>query len=242
MIALLLLLLAVPAQAQPRSGYADAGPTVRAMQDDDTANPAFFAVEQGRALWTEGRPSCAACHGDVATLRGVAATYPRFDPARGRVLTLPQRVNLCRTTHQAAPALAPDSEAMLGLTALIGLQSRGMALAVDTAGPAQAALARGRAFFFLRQGQFNLACANCHDDLAGRHLGGALIPQGHPNAYPIYRLAWDGVGSLARRLRQCLAGVRAAPLDPDSEAFADLAFYLADRARGLPVETPGVRP
>ena len=37
----LLLLAAAPA---PRSGYDDASPAIRAVQDDDTANPAMLAV------------------------------------------------------------------------------------------------------------------------------------------------------------------------------------------------------
>jgi sulfur-oxidizing protein SoxA len=35
------------------------------------------------------------------------------------------------------------------------------------------------------------------------------LPQGHPNGYPIYRQEWQSVGSLQRRLRNCLFGQRA---------------------------------
>ena len=132
---LLGLLLSAPAGAQDkRSGYDDAGPQVRAMQDDDMANPAFLWVQQGAALWErrlgEAGRSCADCHGPVEEMRGVAARFPEFDAARGRVVTLEQRVNLCRTEFQGAPALAPESDALLGITALVGLQSRGMPVAV----------------------------------------------------------------------------------------------------------------
>ena len=245
--ALVLLLAALPAAAQERrSGYDDAGPQVRAMQDDDMANPAFLWVQQGEALWGrrvgEAGKSCADCHGAVSEMRGVAARFPEFDAARGRVVTLEQRVNLCRTDFQGAPALAPESDALLGITALVGLQSRGMPVAVEVSGAAAGAVARGRAFFRLRQGQLNLSCAQCHDQLAGQSLAGSRIPQGHPNGYPIYRLEWQGMGSLHRRLRACLVGVRAEPLGRDDALLGDLELYLAARAAGLKVETPGVRP
>lgn len=245
--ALVLLLAALPAAAQERrSGYDDAGPQVRAMQDDDMANPAFLWVQQGEALWArrvgEAGKSCADCHGAVSEMRGVAARYPEFDAARGRVVTLEQRVNLCRTDFQGAPALAPESDALLGITALVGLQSRGMPVAVEVSGAAAGAVARGEAFFRLRQGQLNLSCAQCHDQLAGQSLAGSRIPQGHPNGYPIYRLEWQGMGSLHRRLRACLVGVRAEPLGRDDALLGDLELYLAARAAGLKVETPGVRP
>ena len=93
-----------------------------------------------------------------------------------------------------------------------------------------------------RQGQLNLSCAQCHDTLAGQRLGGARIPQGQPNGYPLYRLEWQGMGSLDRRLRNCLTGVRAEPLPSDSPEMAALQFYLGWRSNGLPVETPAVRP
>lgn len=240
-------LLAGPAFAEERrSGYDDAGPQVRAMQDDDMANPAFLWVQRGQAVWDaaagDAGRSCADCHGDVTAMRGVAARRPAFDAVRGRVVTLTQQVNLCRTERQGAPGLPHEGDAMLGLTALIGLQSRGMAVAVDVSGPAAAAAARGEAFFNLRQGQLNLSCAQCHDQLAGQSLAGSRIPQGHPNGYPIYRLEWQGMGSLHRRLRACLVGVRAEPLAGDDGLLAELELFLAARAAGLKVETPGVRP
>ena len=80
------------------------------------------------------------------------------------------------------------------------------------------------------------------DGLAGRHLGGSRIPQGHPNGYPLYRLEWQAVGSLNRRIRNCLTGVRAEPFPPDAPELTALALFLAWRADGLLVETPAVRP
>ncbi len=244
---LLALLLAGPVAAgEKRSGYDDAGPQVRAMQDDDGANPAFLWVRQGEALWSRAEGAagraCADCHGAVTAMRGVAARYPAHDAGRGRVVTLEQRVNHCRVAQQGAPALPPEGDAMLGLTALIGLQSRGMPVSVDASGPAGAAMARGEAFFRLRQGQLNLSCAQCHDGLAGQSLAGSRIPQGHANGYPIYRLEWQGMGSLFRRLRACLVGVRAEVPGRDDAVLAELELYLAARAAGLAVETPGVRP
>ena len=93
-----------------------------------------------------------------------------------------------------------------------------------------------------RQGQLNLSCSQCHDGLAGQRLGGSAIPQGQPNGYPEYRLEWQGMGSLDRRIGNCLTGVRAEPFAPDSPELAELEFYLAWRANGLTVETPAVRP
>lgn len=226
-----------------RSGYDDASPDTRAMQDDDAANPAFLWVQQGEALWSEPAgttgKSCATCHGDVTTLRGAATRYPAFDPRRRGLVTMEQRINLCRTDHMGAPALAWDDDRLLSLSALVGLQSRGMPLAVE---PREPFLSEGAALFRERMGQLNLSCAQCHEERAGESLGGSVIPQGHPNGYPEYRLEWQGLGSLYRRLRNCMVGVRAEPFSPDSREAAVLALFLAVRANGMRVETPAVRP
>ena len=50
------------------------------------------------------------------------------------------------------------------------------------------------------------------------------------------------MGSLDRRLRNCLTGVRAEPLPPDSPEMAALQLFLGWRSNGLNVETPAVRP
>ena len=108
-------------------------------------------------------------------------------------------------------------------------------------GPARSFFEAGRQFFFTRQGQLNLACAQCHDGQWGQQLRGDRISQGHGNGYPIYRLEWQTVGSLHRRLRSCSIGVRAEPYDSGAQEYVNLELFLAWRARGLPVETPAVR-
>lgn len=60
---------------------------------------------------------------------------------------------------------------------------------------------RGEALFNQRVGQIDLSCRDCHESLAGKRLGGNTIPQAHPTGYPIYRLEWQALGSLQRRLR-----------------------------------------
>jgi sulfur-oxidizing protein SoxA len=233
--------------AEKRSGYDDASPQTRAMQDDDNANPAFLWVQQGAQLWDQrvgsAGKSCADCHGPATTaMRGVAARYPAYSEKLGRPLTLEQRINHCRTEHQGASALAKESDALLGISAYVGLQSRGMPVAVETEGAARPFFEAGRTLYTTRLGQLNLSCSQCHDGLSGQRLAGSVIPQGHANGYPIYRLEWQGMGSFYRRIRNCLVGVRAEPLEPGAPDLVNLELYLAGRAEGLKVETPAVRP
>ena len=87
----------------------------------------------------------------------------------------------------------------------------------------------------------NLACDQCHDRNWGKQLRGDTISQGHPTAFPGYRMEWQRAGSLHRRFRDCDIGVRAEPLPLGSEGYKALELYLAWRAGDLPIEVPGVR-
>jgi len=236
------------AQGGPRhSGYQDMGPALQKMEDDDTANPAMLFVQAGASAWADkagaAGKSCADCHGEAATsMTGVAARYPAFVAEAGKPLDIEGRINLCRTAHQQADPLAAESNELLALTAYLALQSRGQAIAPPDDPRLSGLRAQGAVLYRHRQGQLNLSCANCHDDNAGRKLAGAIIPQGHPTGYPIYRLEWQTLGSLKRRLRNCVIGMRAEPWPYDASEYLALESYLMDRARGMAMDAPGVRP
>jgi len=248
-----LLLTAIGAGAaeipagQRRSDYDLMSPELRRMQDDDSANPGMLWVSDGAALWQRRdgtvAKSCADCHGAAArSMKGVAARYPAYDKTLGRLLDLEGRVNLCRTKHQQAEPLPFESRELLSLTAYVARQSKGLPISIADDAATRPYLAAGQAIFEQRQGQLNLSCAQCHDDNWGRKLAGATIPQAHPTGYPLYRLEWQSLGSLQRRLRNCLIGMRAAPYAYAAPEMVDLELFLAHRANGLPLETPAVRP
>jgi sulfur-oxidizing protein SoxA len=243
----LVALAAGIAAPERRSGYEFMSAETRALQDDQVTGPAVLWLLDGEDLWKRkagaaGR-ACADCHGDArASMRGVAARYPAWDAAVGRPVNLEQRVNACRTGRQQAPALPYESRELLALTTYVARQSRGMPIAVAADGPMKPFLEEGRAMFYRRQGQLHLACTQCHDGLWGHKLAGNTIPQAHPTGYPLYRLEWQGVGSLHRRLRNCMTGMRAEPYALGSREFVDLELFLMWRARGMPLETPAVRP
>ena len=229
-----------------RSGYFFLSRETQAMQNDDLSNPGTLWVKEGEALWRKAEgvagKSCAACHQAAAvSMRGVAARYPAFDGEAGRVINLEQRINWCRVDRQEAPPLAYESEALLALTTYVAHQSRGMPIHVVIDGPARPFFEAGRTFFLARQGQLNLACKQCHEDHWGQKLRSEPISQGYGNAYPAYRLEWQTIGSLEHRLRNCNIGVRAEPYPYGAQEYVNLELYLAWRAQGLPIETPGVR-
>jgi sulfur-oxidizing protein SoxA len=233
--------------AERRSGYELMGRETRAMQDDDATNPGMLWVLDGETLWNrrDGASglACAGCHGDARiSMKGVAARYPAFDSSKGKPINLEQRINACRSERQKAAPLAYESRDLLALTAYVARQSRGMPINLTIDQRTKPFFDEGRNTFYRRQGQLNLACTQCHDDNWGKKLVGNTIPQAHPTGYPIYRLEWQGLGSLQRRLRNCFIGVRAEPYPYGAQEFVNLELYLMWRARGMALETPAVRP
>ncbi len=233
--------------AERRSGYDFMSAETRALQDDDAANPGMLWVLDGETLWNtkagKSARACFDCHGDARTsMKGVAARYPAYDAARSRPVNLEQRINLCRSERQQAPSFARESRDALALAAFIARQSRGLPISIRIDARTRPFLENGRELFARRQGQLNLSCAQCHDDNWGRRLAGNAMTQGHPNGNPQYRLEWQGLGSLGRRVRNCLVGTRTQLYEFGSPELIDLELYLMWRARGMKFEAPAVRP
>jgi L-cysteine S-thiosulfotransferase len=225
--------------APRRSGFEQMSHALQVMQKDDAQNPAMLFVAAGARHWNE----CSQCHGRVEeSMNGVAARFPKFNVAAGLPLTLAQQVNHCRQTHAKLKPWPTESESMLQLTALIGLQSRGQPISPDQHVRSKEHARLGEFIYQQRRGQLELSCAQCHDQRAGFRLGGSVIPQGHPTGYPIYRSEWQNMGSLQRRLRGCFTGVRAKAFESDAIEWTQLELYLMQRAQGMSVETPAVRP
>jgi sulfur-oxidizing protein SoxA len=122
-------------------------------------------------------------------------------------VNLSQRINICRERKQQAAPWKLESEELLSMEAYVAMQSRGMPVT-----PAQDAATRSRRRS--RQAAILPAHRTTEPVLRaatsnGESASGSTIPQAHASAYPIYRLEWQAMGSLQRRLRNCMSGVRA---------------------------------
>jgi len=230
-----------------RSGYTYATKETQAIQDDDLGNPAYLWLDEGEALWSkkDGKAgkSCASCHGDASkSMKGVGASWPKYSKKLGKMQSLEQRINQCRTENmQAKPFKKYDSKEMLSTMIYVRNQSAGMPMNVSIDGPAIPFFEKGKKFYNQRRGQLDMSCANCHADNAGNKIRANLLSEGQSNGFPTYRLKWQKPGSIHRRFKGCNKQVRAKPYKVGSDEYTNLELYVAWRGRGLPVETPSVR-
>ncbi len=228
---------------QIKSGYDFLTAESQALQSDDFANPGYLWVDRGKILFHEdnNHKGCASCHEEHGkrNLKGTAATFPKM--VSRRLTNLEGQINQCRVERQQLAELEYESEALLSLTAYVASLSRNMPYEVSIEGEAAPHFKKGRSYFYQRRGQLNLACTQCHDDNWGKLLRGDTISQGHPNAYPGYRLEWQTFGSLHRRIQDCDVGVKAQPFKAGSATYLELELYLTWRAKTLVLESPGIR-
>lgn len=229
-----------------RSGYTYMTDESRAMQSDDFQNPGMLWVEQGEEIWNtvegEAGKACASCHNDASdTMKGIAVSYPAFKKDLGKLESLQQRVNRCRTDNMKAKPWKWESNQMLSMATYINHQSFGMPMSVKVDGDAAPFFEKGKAFYNQRRGQLDLACKHCHVDNAGNMIRANTLSEGQGNGFPTYRLKWQKVGSIHRRFRGCNKQVRSKAYGYGSDEYVNLELFVKWRARGLPAETPAVR-
>ncbi|MFK7859979.1 MAG: sulfur oxidation c-type cytochrome SoxA [Granulosicoccus sp.] len=219
----------------------------RELEMDSFQNPGMLAVEQGGEIWhtvegSEGK-SCASCHDDAAvSMKGVGASYPKWDPVNGKPINIEQRINMCRTENMGAEAYPFDKGGQKPMTAYIKNQSLGMPLEVDLAeGEMQKWWERGKDVYYKRTGQLNMSCATCHEQNNGKYIRADHLSQGNVNGFPTYRLKQSALVSLHNRFRGCIRDTRAEYPAAFSDELMALEVYVTWRGTGLSVETPAVR-
>jgi L-cysteine S-thiosulfotransferase len=176
---------------------------------------------------------------------GVRQNYPYFDEKTGEIITLELALNRCREANGETP-YSYTKDDMASLTAYMAFTSRGkpMDIKVPNDPRALAAYENGKRYFYTRRGQLNFSCASCHVQNPGEHIRAEVLAPalGIMNALPIYRSEWSGMGTTSRRLVTCNSQTRAVPLEPQSEEYRDLEYYLSYVSNGLPISGPGARP
>jgi sulfur-oxidizing protein SoxA len=173
-------------------------------------------------------------------MKGVGARYPVYHEPSGKLISIEQRINLCRTENMKAEAWEYNSDQLAAMTIYVRHQSRGMPVAVAVDGPARPFFEKGEEFYYRRRGLFDMSCAQCHEENFGERLRGNMLSQGHTNAHPLYYMS-GGIDSIPALFEFCNQRVRSEPYAYDSDEYVNLELYVAWRGQGLPVETPGVR-
>jgi len=196
-------------------------------------------IDRGRAIW-EKSFSNGKTFADCFENRGrnVAGRYPYYDNASGHVVTFEMALNQCLKANNETEFDYEDTRTMGVLTAYARTLSDGMLMEVrvDTAAARQKYEA-GRALYFQRIGQHNLACASCHLTHAGRYFRDELLSPtiGQALHFPVFR-GGEFLFTLHMRYQRCMEAVRAVPFAAGSEELNNLEYFHSYLSNGLPLK------
>jgi len=221
-----------------KSGFEFMTADSQSLQKDAFSNPGLLWVEKGSQLFAKS--GCLECH-KTDDFSQTMTTFPKIHEATGELINIQSQINYCKTERLDEAPLPYESEDMLGMVSFFKNQSSGNALHYELTPELQPHFTSGKAYFFKRRGQFNLSCAQCHDDNWGAKMRGDTVSQGHINGFPTFRNEWQTLGSAHRRFQDCNEGVRAAVSELGSMTYLELEVYLMARGSGLPNETPSIR-
>ena len=249
-----LALWATPPAAQTQSwpdnpklsGNAFLPPGLRKLQEESATSPIALWLDRGRALWAggSGGTSCQSCHKGVETLKNSAPTFPRLAGNGARLINLEDQIVACSARSGRAQAKLEDDD-VLALSAVLHDVAKGLPIDVrpdsGQAAQWQALLGQGAQRFATRIGRMNLACVHCHEQNVGRQMRTDVVSPGHPTGLPVYRMGWQKLGSIDRRLRACYSGVQAVLPPPGAAELLELELYLKVRASGMPIDGPSIR-
>lgn len=229
------------------SGWHYRTPETRALEADSFQNPGMLYVERGEEIWDtvdgDAGKSCASCHEDSDEfLKGVGASYPKWNAGANKPFNLELQVNECREKNMQAKPYKFDANDQKALVTFIKNKSLGMPVGIDLSeGDMQAWWDKGKETYYTRTGQLNLSCASCHEEYNGNYIRADHLSQGNINGFPTYRLKQSAMVSVHNRFRGCIRDTRASFPAAFSDELMALEVYVTWRGTGLSVETPAVR-
>lgn len=234
----------LPAHELARGVAAIDADVARAQAEIEAFPPYEFLLEEGRTAFHAAFPDGAHYQDCFALAPAeLRPRYPRFDPETGAVVTLEQALNHCRQAH-GMTALAYGGAELNGLSAYLSFLARGHPL--QAPGPdvpeAMQEYRHGREIFYRRQGQLELACADCHVRAVGKRLRDVRLGPaiGVAGRFPIYSLRTGTLGSLQGRFQGCYEVVRAQALPQQSRDYRALEYFLNVVSASYPVTGPGL--
>jgi sulfur-oxidizing protein SoxA len=219
------------------------------LQSANAMNPIGLWIDEGKRKWEK---DCTSCHALEKVVKAVP-DFPKLDASR-KLINLEDQISICRQRVEATATASATTQSFTNDDALTlelstFLNDAARQLAINIAPPTNPLhaiiwkknLADGERLFKTRLGHMNLSCQQCHDGKVGASMRAQKITAGHPTGFPAYRISWQGLGSIERRIRACYSGVQAQVPAPQDMRLRQLELYLKTRAQGLQLEGPSIR-
>ncbi len=197
------------------------------------------AIEAGKELY-EKEKGIKECFPDPA----IAGEYPKFIKGQG-VETLSGAIVACAKKnglkgYKLTKGKTADLEAYFA--SVSKEKGKKVHIVIDSKEAAEA-YERGKKEYYTQRGYLKLSCATCHVQGAGQRVRNEYLSPllGATTHFPVYRLKWQGLGTLERRLKGCNKNQGETPHKPGSKWSKELLYFMAYMSNGLPVDGPDIR-
>lgn len=217
------------------------------LQAPEAMNPISLWIEEGKRKWEK---NCTACHALEKVVSSVP-NFPKLDITQN-LINLEDQISVCRQRVEKIPpssgkVFSNDDSPTLELSTFLNDAARQLSIQIAPPKDSKHAdtwkqhLNEGERLFKTRLGHMNLSCQQCHDGKVGASMRAQKITAGHPTGFPAYRISWQGLGSIERRIRACYSGVQAQVPAQQDIRLRQIELYLKIRAQGMPLEGPSIR-
>ncbi len=201
-------------------------------------------IEAGEELYNKkfaNGKSLATCFPDPA----VAGNYPYFDDKKKDVVSLTSAVNDCLRDNGEKEWNTKKGD-MANFQAYLANSSTEAGKKFDIKiqnADAQKAYENGKEFYYTQRGYLKMSCATCHVQGAGQRVRNEKLSPltGQITQFPVFRLKWDSLGTLERRLSGCVVDQGQVPPKDESTQMKELIYFMAYMSNGMAIDGPDIR-
>ncbi len=201
-------------------------------------------VDAGKELYENTKFKNGKSFKDCFPDPAIAGEYPKFVKGKG-VVTLTVAINECLVSNKEKPwnmekGKLADLEAYFA--SVSKEKGKKVHIVIDSKEAAEA-YEHGKKIYYTQRGYLKLSCANCHIQGAGKRVRNEYLSPlyGQVAHFPVYRLAWEDLGTLERRIKGCEKNQGETTHKLDSKWMRDLIYFLTYMSNGLHVAGPDIR-
>ena len=206
--------------------------------------PYDSGIEAGEALYKKpfaNGKSFANCFPDTTAMN----LFPYFDEKKKDVVTLTSAVNDCLRSNGEKEWNTQKGD-MANLQAYLVNSTKEAGKKFDIkiqSEAAKKAYEAGKEFYYTQRGYLKMSCATCHIQGAGQRVRNEKLSPltGQITQFPVFRLKWDSLGTLERRLSGCVVDQGQVPPKDESTQMKELVYFLAYMSNGMSVDGPDIR-
>jgi len=226
-------------------------------------NPAELYEMEGEELWVKPmgpkKASLDTCNLGLGpgVVKGASAQLPRYFKDTNKVQDLESRLMTCMLNIQGIPESetidAPwgkgQKKVMAAIVAYVVTQSKGMKVDVPANLPQEKKMvALGEKLFYQQGGPMDFSCASCHSvdnqrirmqDLP--NITKAKGAQAGWGSWPAYRVGNGQFWTMQHRINDCYRQQRMPFPIYGSDVTIALSIYMANKANGGEIITPGLK-